>query len=507
MAGRAVWARYQFLEELWRGQDRILFDPDLEEALRVGGPGLGHQSHPALTALSDALIPRAVGEDNVWVALANPRRAAEYARLRGGTTFIGLDEAAGVGSDEDWQVALVDLEGMLALEGETAQLEARLAALIEVLAEGAAAGRTVIVSAPSEVDGGLDYESFTGLIAEQLPMARVYGIGAAEAALVFDFGELEGTGDDLELVEDYEEGDLMPVGYDEDREVAEYEADLDAAEEEWTDHGITEAEAEADGEVDEDDEEVPVDYDNTLGEEEPEVRGWVAVCARRSLGEGMTVIELPAAPSPGPGPRDSALRAQLSQVQRQADLAAIERQRLAEQLDEAEERIASLVEEREQLLEGELDLEATRTPEMAALSPLPTPADAGDAAARLDAALAREQALRWELAQVSAELEQARSRPVDELEAEVAELRARLEAAGKGGAVAVEDEADEAFEPGEHEGVAETVFVFTETAPIPAESPRLRQEVDRLLRRIERGGMPTLELHRALKRLRGFFVG
>jgi hypothetical protein len=194
-------------------------------------------------------------------------------------------------------------------------------------------------------------------------------------------------------------------------------------------------------------------------------------------------------------------------VQRQADLAAIERQRLAEQLDEAEERIASLVEEREQLLEGELDLEATRTPEMAALSPLPTPADAGDAAARLDAALAREQALRWELAQVSAELEQARSRPVDELEAEVAELRARLEAAGKGGAVAVEDEADEAFEPGEHEGVAETVFVFTETAPIPAESPRLRQEVDRLLRRIERGGMPTLELHRALKRLRGFFVG
>lgn len=511
MAGGAVWARYQFLEDLWRGQDRIVFDPALEEALRVGGPGLGHQSHPAFAALSDALIPRDVGEDDVWVALANPRRAAEYARLRAGTTFIGLDEAAAVGTDEDWQIALVDLGGMLAADGTvtvagesvSSNLEARLAALLEVLAERAGEGRAIVISAPSAADGGVDYDTFATLLTEVFSSARIYGLGAAEAALVFDFGEVESEAEGLEFGEDDEAGELAPVGHDEDREVAEYEADLDAAEEEWTDPGL--GEGDDDGELDEEDEDVPVDYDNSLGDEEPEIRAWVAVITRRPLVEGLTVIELPSTPAPGPGPRDSALRAQLAQVQRQADLAAIERQRLAEQLDEAEERVAALVEEREQLLDGDLD--GSESPrDVPAIAHLhgPSVLDPTPAAARLDAGLAREQALSWELNQVRAELEQARARPVSELEAEVARLRAQLDArppAAKG-----PDRGASSMQVAD-EGVAETVFVFTESAPIPAESPRIRSEVDRLLRRIERGGMPTLELHRALKRLRGFFDG
>jgi hypothetical protein len=550
MASAAVWARYQFLEDLWRGQDRIVFDTALEEGLRSGGPGLGHQSHPALAALCDALLPREVVEESVWVALANPRRAAEYARLRGGTTFVGLDEAPGVGTDEDWQVALVDLGGMMAQAGEaddarvSERLEARLAALLEVLGERAAQGRTVAVSAPATAEGGLDYETFAALLGELLPTARVYGISTADAALVFDFGEVEvevevegevegdGDEDDLDLRAEYDEGDLAPVG-DGDREADEYEADLDAAEDEWTDHGMDGIDRDIDPDIDDDEDQdedgfddgddVSVDYDNSLGDEEPRVIAWVAVHSRRELTDGMTVIELPSSPAPGPGPRDSALRAQLAQVQRQADLTAIERQRLAEQLDEAEERIASLVEEREQLIEDELDADASGGEVIDLVAPVADPSPVGvhsggrsgdqgtaESAARLDAALVREQVLRWELNQVKAELEQVRSRPVDELEAELARLRAQLAArapdrSGQNGSPAAprREASDEAS--------AETVFVFTETTPpilaMAAESPRLRGELDRLLRRIERGGMPTLELHRALKRLRGFFQG
>ena len=32
-------ARYQFLEELWRERDRIVFDPELEHALHAGSEG------------------------------------------------------------------------------------------------------------------------------------------------------------------------------------------------------------------------------------------------------------------------------------------------------------------------------------------------------------------------------------------------------------------------------------------------------------------------------------
>jgi chromosome segregation ATPase len=172
------------------------------------------------------------------------------------------------------------------------------------------------------------------------------------------------------------------------------------------------------------------------------------------------VIEL-AEPTAEEPASQAAVDAQLTQAQRQADLAAIERQRLLEQLEEAHERIAALAEEREQWLEG------TRPPD--------EPAD------RLDAALAREQALRWRVQQIAGELEQVRARPVDELEARLAQLEAR----GSTGARAAGREGADRSARSPQDG-----------------RPRLRPELDRLLRRIERGGLPSAELHRELVRLR-----
>lgn len=502
-------ARYQFLDELWRGQDRIIFDPALEGSLRVGGAGVGHGSHEALADLSDALLPREDAGENVWVALSNPRRGAEYSRYRPGTTFVGLDEAASIAADEDWAVAIVDVAGMVADEstlrsvapgtvGVEARLDPRLTSFVEVLSEVAESGRSVVLSVPSGDADGLDYTAFANLAASLLPAARIYGVGGAAAAMVYDFGPLE---DDDDEDEDYDddvdgEGADYRVGYDADADYDEdgdsYDADLDAAEAEWTTPGGIEPEdlAEESFERDGADEEVPIDYDNSLGDAEPQIVAWLAVASVRPLSEGLTVLELPAGTTGAPGTverDDSQVRAQLEQVQRQADLAAIERQRLLEQLEEAEDRIASLTDEREHLLDG-----AAEVAELNTGAPPSETVDAEPSGERLDAVLAREQALRWELEQVRAELENVRARPVSELEADVARLEAL--AAGKStepvaGPVAPNTKPREPAAP----------------QPMPARSDataRLRGEVDRLLRRIERGGLPSLELHRELSRLR-----
>jgi hypothetical protein len=480
MADEIAWAaRYQFLEELWRGQDRIIFDPALEELLRVGGGGVGHGSHAALAELTDGLIPRDVGDEDVWVVLGNPRRGGEYSRLRAGTTFVGLDEGASLVSDEDWQVAIVDLGGMLAepAAGRSvpdedlaieARLDPRLSAFVEVLAEAAAEGKTVVFSVAAEDAGGLGYDAFVDLLVGIVPDAMLFGLGDATAALVFDFG---GVSEDEDAADDDEDDD-------EDEEGAEYDAALDEAEDEWTSEVV---EDEADSL--EDGEDVPIDYDNTLGDPEPTIHTWIAISSPRVVSGGMTVIELPRAQRGGPQPEASGMRAQLTEVQHQADLAAIERQRVMEQLEEAEDRIAELSDERERLLDGAAEVSVL-----------------GDGGGRLDEVLAREQAARWELNQVRAQLEHERARPVDELEAEVARLEVALEnrpvparAAQPSSAAAV---------------VVETTGPAPATESAPGlrngEGARLRGEVDRLLRRIERGGMPTLELHRELKRLRRF---
>jgi hypothetical protein len=454
MADELGWvARWQFLEDSWRGRHRLVFDPVLEDRLRAGS-GAAERGGPAGPAdLLDALLPREETGERVCVVLANPRRGAGYSRWRAGTTFVGIDEAVTLVDGDDWEVAFVELEGMLAdptaRRGGAAQrgdplarIDPRIVPLLEVIGEAAARGRAVVLSAPGPGDGGLTFPGFADLADELVPGARLFGRSSAAAALVYEFGTgatrpaAASPPSDREPDEEPDEGDL-------------YDADLDAAEQEWT--GDVEEEDQA-GE----DEEVPIDYDNTLGEREPTITGWIAVSAPAFAAEGLTVIELPREAPSAAESDDAGLRAQLAQAQRQADLGAIERQRLLEQLQDAEDR-----------LDGG---EGTRHTGV-------------DDRERLDAALAREQALRWELEQRRGELELLRARAPGELEAEVARLQAQLRSAppaaprgGKGRATA--------------------------RTSATGGSVRLVAHVDRLLAKIERGGMPAAELHRALSRLR-----
>ncbi|MCA9701081.1 MAG: hypothetical protein KC431_26375, partial [Myxococcales bacterium] len=357
-------ASYQFLEELWRGRSRIIYDPELEGLLHAGGPESGPSA-----GLFDALLPR--GDNNgradgrVWMALDNDRLAASFARGRGGTVFVGLDAAGEVASEEPWEVALVNLGESLATG-----LSPAVEGMLELLGERSEDGRTVVIMIGCELlgeDGS--YEQLADLVDELCGDGRIFGLARPAMAAFYDFG--------------------------------------------------TVLESDAGSETD-----VGIEVDNSLGSEQPRFEGFVAVVGPRVPGEGVTLVELDESPATSPrassapaGPRSSsgsadaedlaALRAQLAEAQRRGDTQAIERQDLLEKLEQAEDRIAALEDREEAWGEGGGEAEEDS----------PT----------IDAVLAREQALRWDNDRLRGELERLRARPVEALEAELATVRAQLE--------------------------------------------------------------------------------
>lgn len=438
-------ARYQFLEELWRERDRIVFDPQLEQALHAGGEG-----SPA--ELLARLVPQAEPDARAWMVLANDRRAASFARQHAGTVFVGLDGAAELATDEAWQVALVSLPALG--EGVRESLAPELLALLDVLGEKAGEDpeRSVVLALacePSESDA--TYERLADLVEELFGDARIYGLARPAMAAAFDFGR---------LFEDEEPDD---------------EAD------------------------------VAIEVDTTLGSD-PAFILYLAVIGDRLPAEGLTFIELPSEPSGGEsrstgasgseGAELGAMRAQLSESQRRGDLQAIERLSLLEKLEQAEEELA-------RLRGGE---------------PAPARSDTAEPNERLDAVLARERALRWENERLRGELDNLRARPVEALEAELAELRARLaeaeaelealdeelEEAAVEDAIAEESEA-EADVLDDTAGKPEVAFeiVVSESESQGRQRKLLRGRLDTLIARLERGAeLPALELHRELAAIR-----
>lgn len=438
-------ARYQFLEELWRERDRIVFDPQLEQALHAGGEG-----SPA--ELLARLVPQAEPDARAWMVLANDRRAASFARQHAGTVFVGLDGAAELATDEAWQVALVTLPALG--EGGRESLAPELLALLDVLGEKAGEDpeRSVVLALacePSESDA--TYERLADLVEELFGDARIYGLARPAMAAAFDFGR---------LFEDEEPDD---------------EAD------------------------------VAIEVDTTLGSD-PAFILYLAVIGDRLPAEGLTFIELPSEPSGGEsrstgasgseGAELGAMRAQLSESQRRGDLQAIERLSLLEKLEQAEEELA-------RLRGGE---------------PAPARSDTAEPNERLDAVLARERALRWENERLRGELDNLRARPVEALEAELAELRARLaeaeaelealdeelEEAAVEDAIAEESEA-EADVLDDTAGKPEVAFeiVVSESESQGRQRKLLRGRLDTLIARLERGAeLPALELHRELAAIR-----
>ncbi|WAS99470.1 hypothetical protein [Nannocystis punicea] len=392
-------ARYGFLRELWAGRSRVLADPALEAALR------GAKALPApFAALLAELLPG--GGNQAWL-LAHEARPGT-GRGRTGPRVAEFDAFEELLAEAPWQVAIVDLArhfvdtASLSRFAARAQsrlenrLETRAFRLLTALAEGAEAGRVVVVSAPGEAAGGLELGLFQELVTQHFPRARIYALALTRAASVIDCGEV--TSDE---VEDEEADDRGPV---------------------------------------------PLAFDNSLGEDVG-FECLIAVVGARDVPRGVTLLELPPTGAPAePPPRperarperardeeSESLRGQLAQARRQIELASIARQSLVEQLDAAQGRIDALEDQ------------------LAGRAPAPAKASEPDEEGpqRIDAAAAALQSARWELEQLQGELRRVTARPVDELERSLAAAQARLGAlhacAAQADALAQRAGADEAL--------------------------------------------------------------
>jgi hypothetical protein len=457
-------ARYQFLEQLWRGRDRIICDREVEAALHAGVDG-------PLAELLAQLLPgdsNAMGDARAWVALHNDRRAVSFARSRSGTVFAGLDEAGELASEEDWQVALINLDS-LDDGGPSEQLEA----LLEIVGERSEDREdcSVVLTLACGDDEDHSYEQLASLVEQLFGDARIYGLTRPSMAAFYDFGAV--------LESDGGEGG----------EAGDANVDEPAA--------------------------AGIEVDNTLGTDAPRFDAFVAVIGTRMPAEGLTFVELPSRQdSAGPGRRDqsaglgrrdqsassgeteelAALRLQLAEAQRRGDMHAIERQSLLERLEQAEDRIANLDEE----------LESRDGPGESGSDGVAS--DGTRDGIRMDELLAREQSLRWELDRVRGELENLRVRPVEELEAELASTQAQLEQAEAALAEAETALAEDSDGGDGAELLEAAARALAEDEPSPAQARewmKARAKLDHLLRKLERGGeVSALELHRELSGLR-----
>ncbi|MDC0723012.1 hypothetical protein [Nannocystis bainbridge] len=368
-------ARYGFLRELWAGRSRVLADPALEAALR------GAKSLPApFAALLAELLPGAGNQ--AWL-LAHEARPGT-GRGRTGARVAEFDAFEELLAEAPWQVAIVDLARhfvdaasltRFAARAQTRlenRLETRAFRLLTALAEGAEAGRVVVVTAPGEAAGGLELGLFQELVTQHFPRARIYALALTRAASVVDCGEV--TSDEIEDEEADERGP------------------------------------------------VPLAFDNSLGEDAG-FECLIAVVGARDVPRGVTLLELPPTAPPAEPARperarperardeeSESLRGQLAQARRQIELASIARQSLVEQLDAAQGRIDAL--------EDQL---AGRAPAAAKAN---EPDEEGPR--RIDAAAAALQSARWELEQLQGELRRVTARPVDALERSLAAAEARL---------------------------------------------------------------------------------
>lgn len=365
--------RLAFTRDVWSGRPRVIADGEFEASLQ---PGAAPLPGPAAALVAEVLPDRG---GQAWLLaheLGGKRRGA-YA----------FDEFEAVLAESPWEVAIVDLGRLFVDAASLSRFAARARGRLEnrletrafrLLASIGETGRAVILSCPAASRGGLTLTDFQDLVAQHFARARVYALATVPVAVVVDCGEV----------------------------VREEE---DAAE------------------VDED-AEPPLGFDNRLGDD-LRYDTYVALVGVVEAPLGVTLVELPAAPEanrpeankpePARAARDGEvedLKIQLAQARRQVELAAIARQSLVTQLDAAQTRVDTL--------EDQVAALSSRPPEAGA-SAAPAAPDV-----RPDAAQATVLALRWELEQTQGELRAALGRPVEALEREVAELRARLAAKG-----------------------------------------------------------------------------
>jgi hypothetical protein len=479
-------ARYTFCDALWRGRARVVADPELEALLvesdRQGALG---DAAPPVLELVEALLPRARGVP-VWMIVGSDEIARRLAPSRPGVRFVAATAAADVFARHPWEVALVALRtstdemftdvGGYAVttidEGPGRAFGRHAAGWMSAIADAVGLGRSAVLAVDAD---DAAYDALVESAAAYFSAARIYAM-YAPAMLAF-----------VELDDAQEDDDGNGFDGHDISAVPTYNRIEGAPADRWdVDDG---GEAEADDEDDED--AVPLSFDNTLGAAEPRFLGYLAIASGDEAPDGLTLVEVTGSVG-GDDDQDNGLRHQLASARRQADLVAIERQRLVEHIDAVEADNAALREAVAQLRD---QLAGTLEP------------DGGE---RLDEALAREQSLRWRVAALERELEALRVRPVAELEADLAAARARLVAL----ADAEGAQADRVAADTDSETVSDAVSngarrIGTDDARrLPAmraaasgRTAALRA-VEGLVRRIDRGAIGTIDLRRELSALR-----
>lgn len=498
-------ARYAFCDPLWRGRSRLVVDAELELVLRAAVEG---HADAASRPLLESLIPRE-RTVSTWMVVGSEPTARLLAPYFGGVRFIPADAIDDRFARLPWESALVTLDRRVDIAAITAPARLGVTArTVEgILVDVAAAcspGRVAVVFGMGE---DLDYEGFVEQLRPTFGEARIYGGYAPEMFAFAEFSSDEDEDDEDDAVAgefDTTEDDPQTLRLRRAAS-AEFDESIDSADEDDLDERLADRDAwdDDDDAPDEEEDSVPLSFDNTLGPAVPPYSLWIGVVGSVSeFGEGLTLLELP---TPGLGGDDrgvpevtAALRLQLHETRKVAELGALERQRLVERIDAAEAENAGLRDAVAQLREqlaGALD-----------------PAVGGE---RLDAALAREQSLRWRVAALEREVAELRVRPVDELTAEIEVLRAQLEARPAEGARPVAPRNDAGPESVSTAGpVREPAQAVARVANHPDAARRLGSRaagsgrtaalrvVEGLVRRIERGALDRTALRRELALLR-----
>ncbi len=398
-------ARYVFCDALWRGRARLLVDHELEDVMRAVATGGETFDDDPTRELLEALLPRERGTP-VWMFVRNDEAVRLFSPRWPGVRFSQIGAAIEAIGVLPWESAMVVLSGSddeddgtdvggpmrTSVDAGGRYVIGRMArAWIDALGETLSRGRTAMLVSPRADDPALT--ALSELLDASMPAVRMFGMYVPS---VLGFVEM-----------DRGEGGEEPEASDGGGEISRIPT--------WARAGRIDVEDDADDGGDElgrEDDGVPLSFDNSLAQGAPRLVGVLAVVGRLTeTAEGLTLVEVDAGNTDEAGSTD--LRRVLGQLRRQHDLVALERQRAVEQLDALQAENATLREAlgelRDQLANG---VEATAAAD----------------AERLDAALSREQSLRWRVAALERELAALRVRPVDELEAELASLRLQVAA-------------------------------------------------------------------------------
>lgn len=519
-------ARYQFLKEVWAGRDRVVYDPSLVEWLGSSAA----EGDARWKSLLAEVLPSNPSGSVVWAVVRSEAEVVRYAPSLGGCRLVTVEQAFDLGADALWSVAMVDLSGGVEapvhVEEASAPLRCQLelAGLVERFVEELGRGRTITVSVGGGVVRTCSGDDIALLFEELVPEANSYVVATPTVAAVYP---LDGEGHDEDQDDDEDEGSWVdvsePTGLGQSRRSAwnspprspsreeplDYDQDLAEAEESWTGQwdrrptrpraspqALTQAPSRPV------EEEMAVGHDNTLGDQDPEAREWLAVLGRFDVADEAMLVELGstesgakplplvAEPLEGEAHRrrgqsdDSAqvreLKARLNQARLRADAAVIEHQRLTDVVHGLQQQS-----------------EHPQAPD----------ADVGALEAELEAA-------RWSLVQASEQIDALRGRPVSELEAMVCSLRAQLDRRGVDGASAhaggrsprlvhvardresltpAADDAPTGAEPRPQPASREATHAGV------ARRARERAALKSLLRKLERGGGSAFEFHAELR--------